>query len=892
MATFNKIGHVRVLSDAWRPRSCEEFDIALVDRIGCRTSVTRLICCLTAFGFCATSTADNFELAEKMFFSGEYQKCLEEADIAIGGGDDGERWYLLRIDCLMTTGEYLKARHELEEGLAANPNSIQLRLAGYEVWKHNDRIQRARELLMEMDELIQYRRWRYRDVWNQVAQGRHRLLQRADAKEVLEDFLTPASLKDPDQSVAFLAIGDLGLAKHDYALAEENFQKAVELQPDNPAGFLGLAKAWRPSDLEKSSDGIVKAMQLNRDYVPGLHYLVNDRLDSESYSEANELIDRILKINPRDVKAWAFRAVVAHIQNDPDMEAKARKNAFAVWKGNPEIDYLIGKKLSQRYRFAEGAKMQRRSLTYDARFLPAKIQLASDLLRLGNDQEGWRLADEVYQQDGYNVVAYNLVTLGNKVAGYTALDRDGFIVRMEPFEADIYGDQVLDLLVEAKKTLCEKYDVKVAEPIFVEIFPQQQDFAIRTFGLPGGSGFLGVCFGRVITMNSPKSQVRTGSNWQAVLWHEFCHVVTLQKTGNKMPRWLSEGISVYEESQKDSSWGQVMTPEWRDWILTGKLTPVSQLSSAFVNPESGQALQFAYYESSLVVRFLIEEYGLDTLKRILDDLKIGIPINEVLGRYAGGMPLLDEEFAVYAHDQASELAVEANWEKPDLTSQATLQQWQAWNASHPNNIYGLKSEAALLIKDGKEDRAEPLVKQFLNLYPEYRGPDNGYALLSMIARSAGDEQAEFEMLKKSSALQSAATEVYERLAGLAAGRSDWQESSKQARRWLSVNPLIPAPHRAFAEASENQGDFENAISSLKALTRMDPFDPAETYYRYAVALNEIGKTELAKREVLKCLEEAPRYRKAHQLLLHLVESVEGKHLENGDEPDTGSDEYK
>ena len=70
---------------------------------------------------------------------------------------------------------------------------------------------------------------------------------------------------------------------------------------------------------------------------------------------------------------------------------------------------------------------------------------------------------------------------------------------------------------------------------------------MRTFGLPGADGFLGVCFGRVITANSPASQGENPSNWESVLWHEFCHVVTLTKTHNKMPRWLSEGISVYEE---------------------------------------------------------------------------------------------------------------------------------------------------------------------------------------------------------------------------------------------------------------------------------------------------------------------------------------------------------
>ena len=59
----------------------------------------------------------------------------------------------------------------------------------------------------------------------------------------------------------------------------------------------------------------------------------------------------------------------------------------------------------------------------------------------------------------------------------------------------------------------------------------------------------------MITANSPASQGEHPANWEAVLWHEFCHVVTLSKTHNKMPRWLSEGISVYEEAQEDASWG-------------------------------------------------------------------------------------------------------------------------------------------------------------------------------------------------------------------------------------------------------------------------------------------------------------------------------------------------
>ena len=55
------------------------------------------------------------------------------------------------------------------------------------------------------------------------------------------------------------------------------------------------------------------------------------------------------------------------------------------------------------------------------------------------------------------------------------------------------------------RIIAQKLQESWSQPVLVEIFPDQKDFGVRTFGMPDNPGFLGVCFGHVITANSPAS---------------------------------------------------------------------------------------------------------------------------------------------------------------------------------------------------------------------------------------------------------------------------------------------------------------------------------------------------------------------------------------------------
>jgi tetratricopeptide (TPR) repeat protein len=541
------------------------------------------------------------------------------------------------------------------------------------------------------------------------------------------------------------------------------------------------------------------ALHVNPRHVPALVLLAEHQIDCEDRDSAAKTLDRALAVNPWDPDAWAYQAVLAHLTNDPNAVAGRRAKALKFWPNNPRVDCLIGRKLSQNYRFAEGAACQRQSLKFDPNYLAARIQLAEDLLRLGDEQQGWTLANEVNKKDPYNVEAYNLVHLHDALAAFQTLSADGLLIKMDKKEAAIYGDKVVELLQQAKSTLCAKYGFEPNGPVTIELFPNQQDFAVRTFGMPGVEGFLGVCFGKVITANSPRAA--TAFNWQSMLWHEFCHVVTLSLTANQMPRWLSEGISVYEESQHNPTWGQQMNPTYRRMVLGGELTPIGNLSAAFLSPKTPMHLQFAYYESALAVEFLVQRSGLDSLQAILADLAKGEPINTAIAKHAGPLDKIETDFAAFARQRAETLAPGVDWEQPpreqlgrgegvpplraeveDKAKMASPQSVAQWLDKHPNSFWALTAQADRLLADRQWEQAKAPLQKLIALYPKYADKDNAYQLLAAVHRNLNETTQEAEVLGTLAGLSSDAADAYQRLMEIGTEQKNWAARSRPSNR--------------------------------------------------------------------------------------------------------------
>ena len=311
----------------------------------------------------------------------------------------------------------------------------------------NGRDQDAAAELDAIERLIQSGPRRYATAEGFVTIGRFFLLRGADARKVLDQFYDVVTKQQPDFLEAYFATAELALEKEDYALAAETLRKAPKAASQDPRFHYLLARALSAEDRAGSAKALAEALKINPRHVDSLLLQADQLIDGERYAEAEQMLKQVLDVNPLEPRAWAYRAVLAHLRGDQEGEASARRigaGAVAIEprSGPSDRPQALAKIPLRR----GGRSAEDRHSRMDPDYLPAKVQLCQDLLRLGEETEGWKLAAEIFSKDGYNVVAYNLITLRDRLAGFRTLEGDGFVVRMDKREADLYGPRVLALL--------------------------------------------------------------------------------------------------------------------------------------------------------------------------------------------------------------------------------------------------------------------------------------------------------------------------------------------------------------------------------------------------------------------------------------------------------------
>ena len=75
-----------------------------------------------------------------------------------------------------------------------------------------------------------------------------------------------------------------------------------------------------------------------------------------------------------------------------------------------------------------------------------RVQLCHDLLRLGEEDEAWKLANEIRNADGYNAAAHNIGLLEDEMRAFVTIQDKDFLLRMPKRDQLIYADRALQIL--------------------------------------------------------------------------------------------------------------------------------------------------------------------------------------------------------------------------------------------------------------------------------------------------------------------------------------------------------------------------------------------------------------------------------------------------------------
>jgi cellulose synthase operon protein C len=688
-----------------------------------------------------------------------------------------------------------------------------------------------------------------------------------DANELFID----AREADPYFIDAFISQGELLLEKYNYADAASLFQDAFKINESSPAAQVGFAECRRLESTEEPSAAVNKALSVNPNYVRGLVLRGWLDLESDKKEESGKAIDRALTVNPNSVEALAVRAATFYLLDKKADFERETKRALAINPRAGQFYDTIAHFAVINRRYTDAVEFGRRAVELAPARGSTRTELGIQLLRVGKVAEGRAELERAFAGDPFNIWAKNTLDLLDSMREYQDTIRGPFLIKTAPKETGALAGYAADLLEEAHKKLTAKYRFTPRAPLAVEIFPNHEDFAVRSLGLPG-LGALGVCFGQVIAMDSPSARSSGEFNWGSTLWHEFAHVVTLQITDHRIPRWFSEGLSVYEERRARPGWGGTWSMENLKAFTDGRFVKIEDLDAAFTRPRSPDGVTLAYFQASQVCEFVEEKSGFDAILRMLALYKEGATTVDVLQKALSMKPAdFDRAFNEYVKGKTAKY-VEAVGKMPQATRGAEAPTKEALTAifkSRPNDYFANLRLGTIYKTEGDVDRAVEHLRRAAELFPFYGGQGNPFGQLAEIYETRGAKREAISALESLVLANETDIEAFKKLARLRIEVGDREKALEALATSFYLSPFDADLHKLAGDVYLEQGKPLEAAREFRVLVSLGPADAAQAHYDLARALDASGNRVEARREVLRSLEIAPGFEKAQGLLLKL-----------------------
>jgi tetratricopeptide (TPR) repeat protein len=440
---------------------------------------------------------------------------------------------------------------------------------------------------------------------------------------------------DPRQVEALVLLARLyrlSRSQGDARPALDSASAALELDPQSIPALVERARTrllrWDDDGAEEAADA---ALAVNARHPDALAARAEVLLRDQRVSEGLAAAEAALRENARHGPALALRATALWLLGRKDEAAGATDALEAAHPNSGEDLCRIADTLNYLYRFADAIPFYRRALAAEVDWTLSYVGLSRCLLNTGHQKDAFEAIEQFRARDRYPyALADNTEIVLRKLEGFVEVPRGNFTYVLDPVESPLLVPLLDEYYGKAWPDLCARYGFDPQRKVRVECFPKHDDFSVRTVGFTG-FGALGVCFGDVLTLLSPRSELRGGFAFDTTAVHELTHVVTLGLSSNKVPRWLTEGISVHEEHVFHANADREMDFELFNYYHSGEIVPIRELNRLFGGPK----ILFGYYQGGLLCDFLVGKYGeavlTKMLKRFAADAEAPQVVQEVLG---------------------------------------------------------------------------------------------------------------------------------------------------------------------------------------------------------------------------------------------------------------------
>jgi tetratricopeptide (TPR) repeat protein len=805
----------------------------------------------------ATQSAAQARMAaEKALLAGRY----DDVEQLTAANPADEALVVLRAKALIARGQYAPAEKLLAAAAAAAPGrdaALELALLQSYLGRRNE-ARRALQLVLTAD----VRSATARD-YVRAARAARALGQFHESNGYFREAIAVA----PNDASIDSHWGELFLEKHQIEEAGKSFQAALKNQPDYVPALIGMAATVADENPPAAVRFARRTLELNPSHV-GAHLLLAELATFEDKkADARAEIDKALAINPNSLEAHAASAALHFVEgNDADYKASIN----AALKINPvygEAFRVVGEVTARYYRFEEAAEQTRRGIAIDRENPRAQASLGAQLMRTGDETNARRALEAAFRGDPFDGYTFNLLEVLDYLDTFQTVADNDLIVKLHPEEVGVLREYVPPLARQALQTLSKDWNFTPKGPILIEVFPVHDHFAVRTLGLPGMIGALGACFGRVVTMDSPKARPPGEFSWAATLWHELAHVITLQLSNQRIPRWLSEGISEYEETRARPEWRRNMVVPFVRAMEANEVIKLRDLNAAFQDPRT---ISMAYYQASLLVDHIVGRYGNEGLRALVASFAEGIDTETAITRVLkSDFDALQKSFDQFIEERFGQL--QRALRVPDgFAPDQPVEKLKAAATEHPDN-YQVQMAVGRALRSSDPAAAIAAFERAMKVAPMITDAESPYMQIVEIALAKGDKARAAQALEALTAEEHTALDAARQLVSMIDPEKEKERLRTALQRVVAIDPFDSASHGTLGRMALASGRAADAVRNFRVALAAGPIDRATAHVDLAEALLMSGNRAEAKKEALAALEIAPTYERAQELLLKLVE---------------------